>query len=121
MDRTEVDGLPALHIATSSEVSASWRTRVLIPCGRYRFEGRARIAGVEPLRFGAHHGAGLRIGGSVRETASFTGNASWQTLAAGFEVAQPMQEVELICELRARAGEAWFDLGSLRVLRIDDL
>jgi hypothetical protein len=27
-------------------------------------------------------------------------------------------ETELLCELRAAAGEAWFDLGSLRLVRI---
>jgi hypothetical protein len=30
-----------------------------------------------------------------------------------------MAKVELICELRARAGEVWFDESALRVLRID--
>jgi hypothetical protein len=121
MDQAKVDGLAALHILTRSASSGSWHAKVLIPRGHYRFEGRVRIAGVDPLPFGEHQGAGLRIGGRVRENASFTGNSSWQTLAAGFEIAEPAQEVELICELRARAGEAWFDLNSLRVLRIDDL
>jgi hypothetical protein len=121
MDQAKIAGLAALHILTRSASSASWHAKVLIPRGHYRFEGRVRIAGVEPLPFGEHQGAGLRIGGRVRETVSFAGDASWQTLATGFEIVQPTQEVELICELRARAGEAWFDLNSLRVLRIDDL
>ena len=119
MDRTNVDSVAALHISTSSEAAASWRTTVLVPRGRYRFEGRARISGVEPLPFGIHQGAGLRIGGSMRDATAITGDAAWQSLSATFEVAQPMKVVELICELRARAGEAWFDLDSLRLLRIE--
>ena len=93
----------------------------MIPRGHYRFEGRVRIAGVERLPFGEHQGAGLRIGGQVRETGSLIGDAPWQMRAAAFEIAPPAQAVELICELRARAGEAWFDLNSLCVRQIDTL
>jgi hypothetical protein len=119
MDQTEFDGLEALHISARAESLASWRTTVLLPRGRYRFEDRVRVAGVEPLTFGTHSGARLRVGGSARETASLTGDSAWQNLTADFEVGQPMVKVELICELRARAGEVWFDLPALRVLRID--
>ena len=35
---------------------------------------------------------------------------------SGFEVTQATEEVEFICELRARAGEAWFELSSLKVV-----
>ena len=121
LDQTKVDGLPALHIATTAASASSWHTTVMVPRGHYCFEGRVRIAGVEPLPFGEHQGAGLRIGGRVRETASFTGAAAWQSQSANFEVGLPTNAVELICELRARAGEAWFDLNSLRVRHIDDL
>jgi hypothetical protein len=30
-------------------------------------------------------------------------------------VPNPPQDVELLCELRAAAGQAWFDLDSLRL------
>ncbi len=119
VDQTKFDGREALHISTRVESLASWRTTVLLPRGRYRFEDRVRVAGVEPLASGTRSGARLRVGGSARETASLTGDSAWQTLAADFEVGQPLAKVELICELRARAGEVWFDLPALRVLRID--
>jgi hypothetical protein len=77
-----------------------------------------RVAGVEPLPFGAHSGARLRVGGGVQVTVSLTGDSLWQDLATDFEVGQPLAKVELICELRARAGEVWFDLSTMRVLRI---
>jgi spore coat protein H len=121
MGRAMVEGRPALHIATSATAVASWRAKALVAPGRYRFEGRARIAGVQPLPHGTHQGAGLRIAGAVRQQRAFIGDADWQTLATEFEVSPPGGEVEFICELRARAGEVWFDLASLRVLQVDDL
>jgi hypothetical protein len=119
IDQAKIDGLTTLHILARAESLASWRTTVMLPRGQYRFQDRVRVAGVEPLPFGTHPGARLRVGGSVPETASLTGDSSWQDLAADFEVGQPMAKVELICELRARAGEVWFDESALRVLRID--
>jgi hypothetical protein len=73
------------------------------------------------LPFGTHHGARLRIGGGSQESSAISGDSAWQTLATPFAVEQPVREVELICEFRVHAGEAWYDLKSLRILRIDDL
>jgi hypothetical protein len=52
---------------------------------------------------------------------SLTGDSAWQMMAADFQVEQPTEEVEFICELRARAGEVWFDLNSLQVRQAGDL
>jgi spore coat protein H len=112
---------PTLHIAATGEAAASWRTVALLKRGRYRFEGRVRIASVEPLPYGVHHGAGLRVRGSHRQMDSLTGDSPWRLLAADFQVEQPTEAVEFICELRARAGEAWFELTSLRVRQMGDL
>ena len=120
-DVDDLRGSRALHIATSSETVASWRATALLPPGRYRFEGRVRIASVEPLAYGVHHGASLRIRGGERRAASFIGDSEWRLLTEEFQVAQSVEEVEFICELRARAGEAWFDLSSLQVRRTGDL
>lgn len=116
-----VEGSRVLHIATSSETVASWRTVALLPPGRYRFEGRVRIASVEPLAYGVHHGASLRIRGRERRVTPFTGNSEWRLLSEEFQVVQSVEEVEFICELRARAGEAWFDLNSLQVRQAGEL
>jgi hypothetical protein len=113
------DGTPALWISTARDTVASWRARVLLEEGRYRFEGRARAAGVAPTRDdrkGA--GAGLRISGSEQPRRNeLAGDAPWQTLAYEFS-AGPLEEVELVCELRATKGEVWFDLASLRLVRL---
>ncbi|HEX5222151.1 MAG TPA: CotH kinase family protein [Verrucomicrobiae bacterium] len=115
------DGVAALHIASAGETAASWRTTALLRRGRYRFEGRVKIASVQPLPYGVHHGAGLRIRGAKRQTESFTGDSSWRLLAIDFQVEPPAEEVEFICELRAQGGKAWFELASLRVLPTGDL
>ena len=83
--------------------------------------GQASVSGVEPLPFGTRQGAALRVGGRPERSESFVGDSQWRTLRAEFEVAEAIAEVELICELRARAGEAWFDRDSLRVVRIGNL
>jgi len=114
----EADGTPVLSITAGAETAASWRSTALLGPGRYLFEGRARISGVRPLPYGAHQGAGLRVGGAVRQSLNFTGDSTWRRLEAGFEMDNPASEVEFICELRASAGEAWFDRGSLRVRRL---
>jgi spore coat protein H len=113
------DGRPALHIRAGPVTAASWRTTVWLGRGRYRFEGQARIAGVTALPYGRNEGAGLRVAGARQpQPHRFTGDSPWKNLTVDFEVASPLEAVELSCELRASHGEAWFDLESLRLLRM---
>jgi hypothetical protein len=109
------DHTPALHIVAGSESGASWRTQVLLSRGRYRFEGQVRIAGVKPLPFGKYQGAGLRVAGSLRESDNVVGDSGWRKISAEFEVTEETQLVELVCELRASSGKAWFATGSLKL------
>jgi hypothetical protein len=113
--RPSPDGLAALHIAAAGDAVASWRTTARLPRGSYRFEGRVRIANVQPLPYGIHHGAGLRVRGRTRTDDAVTGEAAWRMLAADFHVEPATEVVEFICEVRARSGEAWFELSALRV------
>jgi len=112
------DGITSLHIQTATEAATSWRTRVLLNRGQYRFEGQARASGVKPLPFGVHQGAGLRIEGSTRQSENLVGNTLWRPLHAEFQIATDNTVAELICELRASAGEAWFDSASLKIIRL---
>ncbi len=116
---SEPSGKPSLRIGATSPTTASWRARVQLEPGRYVFEGRARSAGIEPLRGDDRGlGAGLRISGSSRAPSNqLVGDSSWQTLTFEFEVGDEHPEVELICELRARKGAVWFDEQSLRLIR----
>jgi hypothetical protein len=113
------DGRLCLHVVTRSEAFASWRTKARLLPGHYRFEGKARVSSVKPLSTGAHQGAGLRIGGQVRQSEDLLGTSAWSLLTTEFEVGQGGGAVEFICELRASSGEAWYDVSSLLVRRMD--
>ena len=100
---------------TNGPCVASWRTKIALPPGVYLFEGDARAAGVttrtnEVIGFGA----GLRISQGKREN-KLEGDAPWTRIRHTFT--NQFDEVELICELRAMKGEAWFDTDSLRLVR----
>jgi spore coat protein H len=111
------DGKTALLIRAGPTTSASWRSKVKLARGRYTFEGMAKTEGVAPLTFGKVHGATLRVQGTGREGTNLVGTTGWQKLTQEFEVTEPEQELELICELRASAGQAWFETESLRLRR----
>jgi hypothetical protein len=109
----------ALHINAGPTTSASWRVKVLLAAGRYRFEGAARTAGVKPMAFGKNKGAGLRVSVAKQSTPhQLVGDSSWTKSSIEFVLTAPETEVELLCELRASAGEAWFDFESLRLVRL---
>jgi hypothetical protein len=116
------DGRPSLRILAGPITSASWRAVVLLERGSYRFEGQVYIAGVAPLPFGKNKGAGLRVSDVQLSTPhQLVGNASWTRLEVPFEVTKLEAEVQLICQLRASQGQAWFDLGSLRLVQVHKL
>ncbi|MCS6774904.1 MAG: CotH kinase family protein [Chloroherpetonaceae bacterium] len=96
---------------------ASWRTRVPLTAGRYRFEARVRTEGVQALREPPGTGAGIRISGVSRAN-GLEGTTGWTRIAHEFEVLAPTQEVELVAELRAAAGRAFFEINSLRLVRV---
>jgi spore coat protein CotH len=102
--------------APSGGCVASWRTQVLLPAGKYRFTGRARAARIEPGNSESGIGAGVRISGDKRAN-QLRGDADWTELAHDFDVASDGEMKELVCELRARKGEVWFDADSLRLQR----
>jgi hypothetical protein len=111
------DGITSLEILTRQEATPSWRTKAALGPGRYHFQGKVRVEAVKELPFGTHQGAGLRIAGNVRQSEDLVGTESWRVVIAPFEVRGSAQEIEFICELRARSGQAWFDRGSLRVVQ----
>jgi len=114
------EGKQVLRIHATANTRASWRTRVLLEGGHYRFEGQARGMGIIPNKEDKKgEGAGLRISGSQQPRPNkLSGDAPWQQLAYEFEVAAPDDDVELLCELRASSGEVCFDLNSLKLLRV---
>lgn len=119
LDQTTIDGVPALHLrVTKGQAMASWRITVQLEEGLYTLEGRARTAQVSAItnKVERGNGAGLRVSGSRRHD-QLIGDAGWTELHHDFEVAYGGDDKELVCELRASQGEAWFDLSSLRLRR----
>jgi len=114
----DATGKTALWISAMGQTKVSWRKRVKLEPGHYRFEGMARCAGVVPFGVARKgEGAGLRISGTkeAREN-KLIGDSEWQKLSYEFD-APPEQEVELVCELCASKGEVWFDAESLQIVR----
>lgn len=95
--------------------SASWRTRVMLPSGRYRFEGFVRT------KDAAQNGSAvvLRISGA-RDVHPIQADTKWEKSAYEFDVPEAVADVELICELRPAIGDVWFDLSSLRVIQLSN-
>ncbi len=96
-------------------VTGSWRVRIVVPAGQYFFEGRIRTVDVPPAN-DPSQGAALRISGGQRKN-SVTGSTDWQNVQYEFSAGEGVTDIELVCELRAAKGEAWFDADSLRVVR----
>ncbi|MBK7998250.1 MAG: CotH kinase family protein [Verrucomicrobia bacterium] len=116
------DDVRSLHIAAGPDgrCTASWRTRLLLPRGLYVFEGRVKTAGVVPLEKDTASkgvGAGLRQSQRQSRKHGFIGDNDWQIATHEFAVTAEDEETVILCELRAEKGEAWFDLGSLKLKR----
>ncbi|HTG44762.1 MAG TPA: CotH kinase family protein, partial [Verrucomicrobiae bacterium] len=111
-----------LHLRAASDApcTASFRTNLTLMSGHYRLEGSARCVGVIPLQDDKGEGAGLRISGTTQPRLNkLIGDSALTPLIFEFEFEndEGAGEVELICELRATHGEAWFDLSSLKLSR----
>ena len=78
-------GKSTLHInANKAACVASWRSRIQLAAGKYRFEGKARATGVVPQTAEPGIGAGIRISGGKR-TNKLSGDADWTALVYEFE------------------------------------
>ena len=117
LQRLDGDGDGRLRIAAGAcrHCIGSFRTKVLLPAGRYEFAGRTTLQGVVALAGEDNRGAGLRISGARRVGQEGSGE---RALVFPFEVEEALKEVVLVVELRAEAGEAVFPLASLRLVRV---
>lgn len=111
------DGQDLLYLGANGNTICSWRTTVNLEEGAYRFEGKIRTRNVRASAAEPNSGAGLRVhlnavGGEL------TGTQDWQTFSFPFRVQEGGGATELVCELRASRGEAWFDVSSLSVVRV---
>ncbi len=122
-DRVMIEGRRTLHVLTTNKTTntaASWRASVLLNQGNYRFEAMAKGASIVPvLNTNKGAGAGIRISGtSTNRVNKLVGDTGWEKLEYEFPVKVDQREVELIGELRATAGEVWFDADSFKLVKI---
>lgn len=111
------DKIPLLQIQSQGSSSiASFRTRVRLLPGHYIFVGKVRTKGVAVTPGDPGSGAGLRVSGGQRQN-YLSGSVPWKKMEYTLDVPDNGGEVELVCELRANQGEAWFDTDSLHLLK----
>ena len=132
----------ALGVRATNDASLGvWTTTMWLEEGRYRIEGRIKTQGVS-----GDQGAGFRAWSARKEAMGaswswfpygnggdwrkiglippvgenpppLTGDHDWTLVTHEFELRQPLADVQLLCALQTRDGEAWFDLSSLRIRR----
>ncbi len=118
LEQVTLGNLNVLHLKCGQGGGiGSWRSAVLLEPGTYRLHGRAKAKGVTARTDIRGSGGGLRISGQQRQN-KVVGDTDWVELNHDFAVEGGVREVSLVCELRADAGEIWFDLDSLQLVRI---
>jgi hypothetical protein len=111
-DEVERDGRGVLRITVGTGGGAgAWRTGARLEAGAYRFEGNVQTRGVGQAGL-----ASLRLS-MLRDPGGRASDDAWSVFSHPFTVYHPLAEVELLCELRAATGEAWFERDSLRIVR----
>lgn len=94
--------------ATAPGTLASYRAVALLEPGLYSLVGDLRVEGVT-----GEMGAVLRVSG-MRRIRGLNGTRDWTRMRCDFSVEEG-GAVEIVAEIAADSGKAWFDLGSLRV------
>jgi hypothetical protein len=112
--KTNLDNL--LHLSGASVATqVAWRTKAILLPGRYEFTGRVRTTGITSE---GERGAYLKVGMRHRSE-TVTGETDFRKVSVAFQIRKAAAEVEFGCELNAPQGEAWFDLGSLMLRRVE--
>lgn len=85
--------------------------------GRYKLEGKLKVRGLTADPGDPRGGAGFRTK-TQRPEKYLLGDSDWEPIEFEFSVPDGLSEVQLLCEFRGAAGEAWFDLDSLKLRRL---
>jgi hypothetical protein len=105
----------------SGRCIAGFRRGVLLERGRYRLEAFVRTDGVVPLEHAADEGApgtgaGIRTSGATRGEGATGGGE--RAMGVEFDVTEATADVELVLELRAKAGTAMWRADSITLTRV---
>jgi len=97
---------------------ASWRTRVLLAPGHYRFVARIRAERFAPIANAPGGGIFLRAFGLSTAPApvQLTSEFPWRKMQSEFVISGAEQEVELIIEIRALRGTVWADHSNVELV-----
>jgi spore coat protein H len=136
-----------LHLtATDANSPVSIATTVWLEAGYYRVEGRVKAKRIVAQSGDAASGAGFRVISKRKPSEGTTwdwfpfresrdlekradmlppgaqndrviGDSDWKQIKYDFDLRQPMADLQVLCELRAKKGEAWFDPASIRLVR----
>jgi hypothetical protein len=107
----DLDGQKCFHLTANPSFPVAIRRTLMLEPGRYRLEGELKVSAVngeEPS------GAGLNIRGGGAKS-GVKGTADWQKVTCEFDVTAG--DTMLLAELRASAGEAWFRVDSLQLVK----
>lgn len=122
MDEMQHDGknLLPIYVGPSNRSTASWRRKVLLSKGTYRFEATGRVTGVTPIEDTSGRGFGIRLSGvTMIDPAKYlSGTTNWTPLSLEIDVQEPERAIEIVAELRATAGKAWLDASTLKLVKI---
>ena len=114
-DEQAFEGRSSLHVKAGPKKGGDFRLQLAASPGRYRLTGQVRTAGVVAGADEKNKGARLRISG-LNGVPALAGDNGWRQVSVEFSVAEA--DPVLVLELRAEAGEAWFDRNSLTLTRI---
>ena len=110
------EGRNCLNVKVGANKGGDFRLQFATGPGRYRLTGMVKTAGIVAGKEEKDKGLRLRISG-LGGVPALTGTNSWRTLSVEFSVTET--DPVLVLELRADAGEAWFDRNSLTLTRIN--
>ena len=101
-----------LKTGTCGRCIQSYRSRIPLPAGSYRFRATMTARSIRPLADTDNAGAGIRISGE-RRSSVFSGDAVDSPQSFDFTVEDGGRDVELVIELRASSGEITLPLNGL--------
>jgi hypothetical protein len=112
IEAAKLGELDTLYIqAQAPDSVASFRAMIRLPIGKYEVRGRIRTRGVQAAPDQRYPGgAAFRLSGGDH-VRLFTGDSEWTEFVHPFQI----HDLELVAEIRAHAGETWFDLKSMQL------
>jgi hypothetical protein len=132
---------PSLCLRTAPGSSGAWVTVQWLEEGRYRLQGRVRqlpingntnqmTCGFRVLAprkrslsadwgWDSRRRAGDDRINLIHQSLPLTAGTNWTELICEIDLRQPVADLEILCEASG-AGEAWFDLPSLQLTRLND-